>query len=204
MDFSAFLNFDAAVFQWVEKIIDHGISGILTPFLIFLTKLGDDGILWIVLAIVLMIFKKTRKAGFTMAGALIIMMVCNNLVLKNLFARPRPYVLEWPEMANGWKYLDVYPLVEKLKSYSFPSGHASSAFAAATGLVVSKKPYLYIPGFILAALIAFSRIYVHIHYPTDVLFGALFGIIYGLIAIFVCRWIINKINDKTKLNVFRA
>lgn len=205
MNFSVFLNFDAAVFQWVENhLINPAIGGFLYPVLLFLTKLGDDGILWIVLSILLMIFKKTRKAGFTMAGALVIMMVCNNLILKNVFARPRPYNLDWPTMKNGWTYdKNIYPLVDRLKSYSFPSGHASSAFAAATGLTASKKAYFIIPGFLLAATIAFSRIYVHIHYPTDVFFGALFGIVYGLIAVFVCKFIIKLINDKTKLNLFR-
>ena len=60
------------------------------------------------------------------------------------------------------------------------------------------------PAFIFAGLVAFSRIYVHVHYPTDVIFGALLGIVYGVIAIFLCKWIINKINDKTKLTFFQA
>ena len=204
MDFSVFLNFDRAIFQWVEKIFDYGISGVLTPILVFLTNLGDSGILWIAIAVLLMCFKKTRKAGFTVAGALIVMTICNNLVLKNLFARTRPFNLEeWKTAKDGWKF--VYPeLVKRPSSFSFPSGHSSSGFAAATGMVTTKKPYIYIPGILLAAIIAFSRIYVHVHYPTDVIFGALFGILYGVIAIFLCKWIINRINDKTKLNFFRV
>ncbi|MBQ7547376.1 MAG: phosphatase PAP2 family protein [Clostridia bacterium] len=203
MDFSAFLNFDAAVFQWVNKIHDYSIDAIIEPVLVFLTNLFDTGIFWIILAAVLFCFKKTRRAGLTMAAALLVMMVCNNLVLKNLLARPRPFNLDWPAMKDGWKY--VYPgLVDQPHSYSFPSGHSSSGFAAATGLCVSKKPYLYIPGLLLAAIVAFSRIYVMVHYPTDVIFGALFGVIYGLIAIFICKWIIKMVNDKTKLGLFRA
>ena len=199
MDFSVFLNFDKAIFQWVEKVFDYGISAIITPILVFLTNLGDSGILWIAIGILLLFFQKTRKVGFTVLGALAVMMVCNNFVLKNLFARTRPYNLE------VWKDWFVYPeLVKRPSSYSFPSGHSSSGFAAATGLCTSKKASVIIPAFILAALVAFSRIYVHVHYPTDVLFGALFGIVYGVIAIFLCRWIINMVNDKTKLNVFRA
>ena len=77
MDFSVFLNFDKAVFQWVEKIFDYGISGVITPILVFLTKLGDSGILWIAIGIALLFFKKTRKVGFTMLGALAVMMVCS-------------------------------------------------------------------------------------------------------------------------------
>ena len=198
MDFSAFLGFDRAVFEWVERIFDYGISGVLTPILVFLTRLGDGGILWIALAIVLMLFKKTRKIGFTVAGAIICMFFFNNVFLKNFFARPRPFDLD------VWKDWFVYPeFVTRPDSFSFPSGHASSAFAAATGLTVSKKARFIVPGYVLAALIAFSRIYVHVHYPTDVIFGALFGIVYGVIAIFVCKFIIKLVNEKTKLTVFK-
>lgn len=198
MDFSAFLGFDRAVFEWVERIFDYGISGLLTPILVFLTRLGDGGILWIVMAIVLMVFKKTRKVGFTMAGAIVCMFFFNNVFLKNLFARPRPFDLE------VWKDWFVYPeLVSRPDSFSFPSGHSSSAFAAATGFAVCKKTRYIVPVYLLAATIAFSRIYVHVHYPTDVLFGALFGVLYGVIAIFICKWIIQLVNEKTKLTVFK-
>ena len=197
MDFSVFLNFDKAIFQWVEKVFDYGVNAILEPILVFLTNLGDSGILWIAVAILFMCFKKTRKVGLTMAGALVVMTVCNNLILKNLFARTRPFNLE------EWKDWFVYPeLVKRPSSYSFPSGHASSAFAAATGITVSKKAYYIIPAYLLAAIIAFSRIYVHVHYPTDVIFGALFGIIYGIIAIFLVKWALKLINDKTNLKFF--
>ena len=198
MDFSVFLDFDKSVFQWVEQFFDYGIAGLLTPFLKFFTVLGDNGYLWIAIALVLLCFKKTRKIGATVAVALGVMMVCNNFVLKNLFARPRPYNLE------EWKDWFVYPeMVPRLSSYSFPSGHSSSAFAAATALCVSKKAYVIIPAYLVAAIIAFSRIWVHVHYPTDVLFGAAIGVVYGLIGIVLCNWIVNLINNKTKLNIFR-
>lgn len=198
MDFSVFLGFDQAVYQWVEKIFNYGISGLLTPILVFLTNIGDNGLIWIVLSLVLLIFKKTRKVGFTMLGALACMVVCNTVVLKHIFARPRPFDLE------AWKSWFVYPeLVPRPDSFSFPSGHTSAAFAAATGLTTSKKASYIIPGFVLAFIIAFSRIYVHVHYPTDVLFGMLVGVIYGVVAIFVCKFIIKFVNEKTKLKVFK-
>ncbi len=198
MDFSVFLGLDKAVFQWVERIFDLGISSVITPIMKFVTTLGDDGIIWIALAVVLMIFKKTRKVGFVMGGALICMLLCNNIVLKNLFARPRPFNL--PE----WQDWFVFPeIVHRPSSFSFPSGHTSSAFAAATALAYSKKWGAIIPVYLFAALMGFTRIYVHVHYFTDVLFGALFGIVYGIIAIVICRFVIKLINDKTKLNIFR-
>ena len=87
MDFSVFLDFDKAIFQWVEKAFDYGIAAVITPVLKFLTVLGDSGILWIALALVLLCFKKTRKVGATVLVALAVMTVCNNFVLKNLFAQ---------------------------------------------------------------------------------------------------------------------
>lgn len=199
MDFSMFLHFDQAVYQWVEKVFDYGISGLITPVLVFLTKISDNGLIWIVLAVLLLIFKKTRKIGFTMLASIACMIVFSDLIMKGIFARPRPFELE------VWKSWFVYPeFVTRPDSYSFPSGHATSAFAAATALTfTSKKVYAAVPAFILAILIAFSRIYVHVHYPTDVLFGALFGILYGVIAIVVCKYIFKFVNEKTKLTVFK-
>ena len=198
MDFSAFLSFDKAVFEWVGQIFNYGISSVISPIMTFITHLGDDGIIWIALAIILMIFKKTRKVGVVMGGALLCMLICNNIVLKNLFARTRPFNLE------EWQSWFVFPeLVKRPSSYSFPSGHTSSAFAAATALIYSKKASVIVPGFIFAALMGFTRIYVHVHYCTDVLFGALFGIIYGLLAMLICHYVIKLINEKTKLKIFR-
>lgn len=198
MDFSAFLAFDKAIFLWVEKIFDYGISAILTPILVFLTNIGEDGIVWVVLALILMCFKKTRKIGFTMAAAGALVVVCNNLLMKSCFDRVRPFNLEI------WRDWFVYPeFVSRPDSFSFPSGHASSSFAAATALTCSKKARYIVPAFIMAALISFSRVYLHVHYPTDILFGALFGVLYGIIAIVVCKYIIQFVNEKTKLTVFR-
>ncbi|MCR5484193.1 MAG: phosphatase PAP2 family protein [Clostridiales bacterium] len=189
MDFQAFLSFDRAVFEWFERVFfDTGLGALATPFFKFVTYLGEGGVFWILLGLLLMVFKKTRKCGFAVLGALVCMMVINNLALKNIIARTRPFNLE------QWRDWFVYPeIVPRPSSFSFPSGHSSSAFAAATATTSSKKPYIYIPAFILAALIGCSRIYVHVHYCTDVLFGALFGIIYGLIGILVVSLIIKLI-----------
>lgn len=198
MDFSVFLGFDRMVFEWVEKVFSYGISGILTLVLTFFTTIGDKSIIWLVLGVALLPFKKTRKIGLVVLASQACTLFINNLFLKNFFARPRPFDLD------VWKDWFLYPeFIRRPDSFSFPSGHSSSSFAAATALIYSKKKRFIIPGFIVAAIIAFSRIYMHVHYPTDVLFGALLGILYGVIAIFACKLLFKIINEKTKLTVLR-
>lgn len=146
---------------------------ILTPIMKFITTLGNGGIIWILLAILLILIKKTRKIGATVMLALLFSLLVNNGILKNLVARIRPY-----EVIDGLNLL-----VKKAVDYSFPSGHSGASFAAATviGCFLPKK--YGIPAVVLAGLIAFSRLYVGIHYPTDVLFGVLDGILLGGLAV---------------------
>ena len=119
----------------------------------------------------MLLFKKTRKAGICLAAALALTAFVGNTVLKNIFARTRPYI-----EAN-------FPVIIGAPGgYSFPSGHTGSSFAAATVLAFSFKKYgaLF---YILAALIGFSRAYLYVHYPTDIIAGALLGIALGVVCI---------------------
>ena len=146
---------------------------VLDAFFSAFTRLGDHGILWILISLGFLLVPKTRKAGLCCSLALIIMLLLNNLILKPLVGRIRPY--------------EVIPqlrlLVPPERSFSFPSGHACSAFAAATAAWLSLPEdlprKLGIPLLILAALLAVSRIYVAVHYPTDVIFGSVEGILLG-------------------------
>jgi undecaprenyl-diphosphatase len=199
MELQFFLGLDRAVFEWIERVFfDRGISAIITPVMAFITHLGDGGALWVALALGLIVFKKTRRCGITLAVALLCMMLINDLLLKPLIARPRPFNLEL------WKDWFVFPeIISRPSSFSFPSGHTSSSFAAATALTSLKKKSVYIPAFILAALIAFSRIYLHVHYCTDVLFGMAAGIAYGIIAICLVYFIsklIKKCKKESEIN----
>ena len=198
MEFQAFLGFDRAVFEWIERtFFDRGISAILTPILTFITHLGDGGIFFIALAVVLIVFKKTRKYGLVLAGGLVCMLLINDVTLKPLIARPRPFNLE------QWKSWFVYPeIIPRPHDFSFPSGHTACSFTAATALVATKKKSVYISAYILALLIAFSRVYLHVHYCTDVIFGACAGVIYGLLGIFLVYTVIKLINKHTKYNLF--
>ena len=179
-DFSVFTNFDCAVFQLVEKLWNP----VLDAIMIFITHLGDDGIFWIALGVILCIFKKTRKYGVLVLLGLGIASCINNLVLKQIFERPRPFNFDgWPS-----DFVFPNPLIEKPHSFSFPSGHTSSSLGAATPLLIKANKKLGIPMFILALLVGFSRVYIHVHYPTDVIVGTLVGIVGGILAVVAFKY----------------
>ncbi len=182
--FDPFLHFDLSVFQWVQTI--HG--GFLDKLMVIITSLGEGGIIFIAIALALLCTKKYRKAGVAIIVALLVMEVGNNLILKTIFARPRPFNLD-PTVYSWWHEVYKFPeLVSRPTSYSFPSGHTSSAFAAAIALLWYDRKFG-IPLTLFAAVMGFSRIYVEVHYCTDVLFGALVGIVYALIGVLI----VNKL-----------
>ena len=159
------MNIELSILDWIQTL--H------TPFLdkimVFITRLGDAGIIWIVLSIVLLLLPKTRKSGVVMVAALVVDVLLCNIVLKNLVARTRPY-----DVNTG-----VHLLVAKLHDYSFPSGHTAASFASVTALYLAGEKKLWKFALVLACLIAISRLYLYVHYPTDVLRGILFGVISG-------------------------
>ncbi len=144
---------------------------LLDKILAFITSLGNAGIIWIVLAVVLLILPKTRKVGIIVATALLVNLVLCNLILKNLVARMRPYDVNTA----------IAILIKKPLDFSFPSGHTAASFAAMTALFLAKMKKTWIAALILAVLIAFSRLYFYVHYPTDVLGGIAVGILSGVI-----------------------
>lgn len=154
----------------------------LTPIMKFITSLGNAGIIWIVLSILLLCIKKTRKVGIMCAMALILSLIVNNLILKPIVARTRPYEV----------IPDLKLLVKKEVDYSFPSGHTGSSFAAGVVMLLKLPKKWGIPAFILAVTIALSRLYVGVHYPTDVLGGAVTGTVCGIAACLIYAYIERK------------
>ena len=161
-----------------------------TPFLdklmVFITSLGNAGIIWIVMTIVFLLIPKMRKTGAVMAAALIIDLLLCNVILKNLVARTRPY-----DVNTG-----VQLLVSRLHDYSFPSGHTAAAFASVTALYLAGEKKLWKPVLVLACLIGISRLYLYVHYPTDVLGGALAGAISGYLGYRFIQVIFYRIKQK--------
>ncbi|MBD8917908.1 MAG: phosphatase PAP2 family protein [Clostridium sp.] len=158
---------------------------LLDKILAFITSLGNAGIIWIVLAVVLLILPKTRKTGIIVAAALLMDLILCNLILKNLVARVRPYDVNTA----------IAILIKKPLDFSFPSGHTAASFAAMTALFLAKMKKAWIAALVLAVLIAFSRLYFYVHYPTDVLGGAVVGILSGIIG----YAIVEKIDKRRKV-----
>lgn len=165
----ALLNLDGNILLWIQEYIRNDF---LTPIMTFITHLGEEGFIWIVLTVLLLIPKKTRKVGAMSAVALIIMLLINNMFLKNLVARPRPY-----DVIPG-----LTPLVPKLDSFSFPSGHTASSFAAGSVMFRKLPKKFGVPILIFAIVMGLTRLYVGVHYPTDVLFAAFEGVVIGYLA----------------------
>lgn len=140
----------------------------LDLFFKYFTVLGNSGAIWIVTALVLMCFKKTRKCAFTMATALILCLVLGNITLKPLIARIRPFDVKTT--------LDI--IIPKPHDFSFPSGHTFSSFASAYVIFKNYRKWG-LAAFVFAGLMAFSRLYLCVHYPTDILGGIILGIING-------------------------
>lgn len=153
----------------IEIQILDWIQSFRTPigdiFWSYITKLGNVGMVWILLAFVLVFIPKTRKSGMILAAALCIDAVLCNGILKNLFARIRPYDVN----------TSIQLLINKPKDFSFPSGHTAVSFAAVAGLYWAGERKLWKAALILAVLIAFSRLYLYVHYPTDILGGMIVG-----------------------------
>lgn len=222
------LNFDLSVFSAVFSIR----TGFLDTVLNIITTIGD-GWAFPLIAVILLLFKKTRKLGMVILGALGVMLVINNEILKPVIARIRPcYIFDLealmsnkeafvsggkeemfneiyervkagiaaaPEMAAKWVQAYTFPGVDHMPtSWSFPSGHTSSSFAAATAVFSVNKKWG-IPAYVFAAIVGFSRIYLGVHYCTDVLAGAVLGVVYGIIGVLVVSLIIKalKKNEKT-------
>lgn len=195
--FDSLLDFDLGVFQWIQSIQ----NGFLDVLMVGVTTLGNAGAIFIILGLTLLFTKKYRKAGLAVLVALIVMLLCNDLFLKEFFARVRPFNLfeSNPQKYAVWGTEYVFPeLVHKPSSFSFPSGHTASAFAAATALLWHSRKWG-IPTMIFAAFMGFSRIYVQVHYCTDVIGGIISGAICGLIAVLIVKFlfpVVDKGLDK--------
>lgn len=183
---TTFAGFDEAIMTFGHDL--HEAAGaILDPLMRFFTFLGDKGWLFILLALVLIVIPKTRKIGLSMALALAIGALVTNVVIKNVVARPRPYVAS-EQFRAFWEAVWAKPESD----FSFPSGHTTGAFSSMTAFFLAGNRKYTWTGLLLAFLVAFSRIYLAVHYPSDVLFGIIFGALSGVVAFFIMKAVYDR------------
>lgn len=190
---NAFGAFDAALLEFGHNLHTQA-GGFFDWFMRFITIFGDGGIILIILSIGLIAFKKTRKIGITMLGAIVIGAIITNLTIKPLVQRARPFYNESHFYYTWWKEVGAVPE----SGYSFPSGHATASMAAMMGFFLAGNKKYSWTGFIFALLVGFSRIYLCVHYPSDVLFGFIAGIVAGSLS-YLIVWLAYKYLKDTKL-----
>ena len=181
----AFLNmpWDGQFLIWLQENVRNDV---LTPIMKLITHLGDKGIFWILIAVVMLFFKKTRPLGIMAGIALVFSVLINNVLIKPNVGRIRPY-----EVVDGLKLI-----IERQDDPSFPSGHSGASFAAAVVFLVKGPKKIGIPAIIMAALIAFSRLYVGVHYPTDVITGIITGTCCAIISFMIWSIVEKKASPK--------
>lgn len=171
------MAWEISFLQWIQEL--H--NPILDQIMVVITHLGNGGIFWILVALGLIITKKYRNYGWMMAAAMALGLILGNGLLKNLIARPRPFAV-----APIGDLLIAFP-----KDWSFPSGHTLVSFEAAGILLyMNKKAGIF--ALVVAACIAFSRMYLYVHYPTDILGGLLLALFNVFVVIKVYEHFTNR------------
>ena len=160
-------------FDWLYALQDIH-NPVLDKVMVFVSALGNAGIFWIAVGLLLLITKRYRRGGAQMLVAMAVTFIIGNLILKNLVARERPC----------WIDREVQLLMASPSDYSFPSGHSMNGFAGSVSLLCIDRR-IGIPAVILAAIIAFSRLYLFMHFPTDVFAGIVIGLVIALITNYV-------------------
>lgn len=175
--FTALTNAELSVLDFIAEHFTNPVFDAVMPFV---SSLCSHGEIWIAAALVMLCFAKTRRTGMAVAFALIFGLVIGNIILKPTIARIRPYELTGFEL-----------LVPKLDDYSFPSGHTLASFEGAGAMLLTNRK-IGIPALILAIIIAFSRLYLYVHFPTDVIASIILGLLFAYLAVKLTDRIITK------------
>ena len=167
--------------QWIDTEIllfihNNFTSPLMDGFMTKITSIGNAGCIWIVIGLILLLSSKYRKYGLMLLGTLTLCFLIGNLGIKPFVARERPYNFNEAITLLIGAHID----------YSFPSGHTMTSFAAAVILYYMNKK-IGIAAYVLAAIIAFSRLYLYVHYPSDVLVGLVIGVLISKIVIRVTK-----------------
>lgn len=176
------MSLDWSVLQWIHSTFTCGFLNFLMPKI---SLLGNSGAIWILAAFILICTRKYRKYGFLLLAGLALGVLTGNVFLKNWIARPRPC----------WLDTRINLLVSNPTDYSFPSGHTLAATIGATILTMTNRKFGWaaIP---LAVLIAFSRLYLYVHFPSDILGGIVLGILIGCTVYFGGNSVIDRLQTR--------
>ena len=184
---SFFSGYDMAILSFAHRMAELAGS-VLTPLNI--TLLGEKGILFFLLAVVLMLFPRYRRTGVCIFGAVCCGALITNIILKDQISRPRPF--ETVDQFRQWWQFVGAPAED---GFSFPSGHVTAAAAGVTGLCLMRGKRWFIPGAIWVLLMMFSRNYLMAHYPSDVLFALLIGVFSGFVAALITQLIFRFLEN---------
>lgn len=183
------VSFDLPILDWIAANLWCPVLDVAMPII---TLLGDAGIFWIAVSVLFMITKKYRKTGIGMMLALMMGLLVCNIWLKPTVARMRPYDFQMQY------FLKEIPLLAgAMHDFSFPSGHTIASFEAAVVILLNNKK-LGIAAMILACLIAFSRLYLYVHYPTDVICSVILGTAFAFLGNFLAGKIMGKLPKKLR------
>ena len=167
----------------------------LNSLMRFFTSLGDLGFVWLLLAFIFIFAKKTRKISLILLISLGASYIFSSQIIKNIVNRPRPFMVN-----QDFKDYIISMGMELTKETSFPSSHTLTSFCSATVICYYSKK-LGLISFVIAFLIAVSRIYLCVHYPTDVLAGIILGVLFGLVMIYLYNLMIRKIKQKKRESI---
>ena len=166
------VSFDLPILDWIATNLWCPFLDTVMPII---TMFGDGGIFWIAISVILLFTKKYRKTGLGMAFALSMGLLVCNIILKPGVARIRPYDFQLQYFAK-----EIQLIAGGMHDFSFPSGHTIASFEACTALMLGNKKFG-IPAAVLAVLVAFSRLYLYLHYPTDVIASIILGTAFGFL-----------------------
>ena len=196
---NTFAAFDQSMAVLVHKLYDMG-GGFFTPFFEIISELGHGGIPLIILSLILMLFSRTRRYGTAMLFGLAIGALITNCCLKILIARARPYSEETKAFFNTDLYQKLWMTVgQNVESdKSFPSGHTTAAFASMTALFLTGNKKYSWAAFIFAFLMAVARIYLVVHFASDVLAGIAVGVLGGILGTLLAGLIPDQFYDSPR------
>ena len=178
-------SFDLPILDWIQANLQSPLMDKIMPII---TMFGDAGIFWMVCAAILFLIPKTRRTGLGMAFAMMLGLLICNVLLKPMVGRIRPYDYQIEYLGKTMEDLLVAGklLVDTPHDFSFPSGHTIASFEACVVLLLADKR-LGIPATLLAIAIAFSRLYLYVHYPTDVIVSVFLGSLFAIIGYAIAK-----------------